>query len=109
MLRVLTQTNQERTTPLGRMTMQESSDLRTNAERITFARLAWHSALELILTFLMLFGVTTIVRWVIGPSVISRLIPQINAELLIVGAAVALLIAGLILSPVGRATGGHMN
>ncbi len=57
----------------------------------------------------MLFGVTTIVRWVIGPSLISHLIPQIDAELLVVGAAVALLIAGLILSPAGRATGGHMN
>src|ERR1700722_16392638 len=61
------------------------------------------------LTFLMLFGVTSIVRWVIGPSPISRMIPQIHAELLIVGATVAILIAGLILSPPGRATGGHMN
>jgi len=47
----------------------------------------------------MLFGVTSIVRWVIGPSPISRMIPQIHAELLIVGATVAILIAGLILSP----------
>jgi len=61
------------------------------------------------LTFLMLFGVTSIVRWVIGPSPISRMIPQIHAELLIVGATVAILIAGLILSPAGRTTGGHMN
>jgi glycerol uptake facilitator-like aquaporin len=95
--------------PLGRMTMHESGNPHTNLERITFARLAWHSALELILTFLMLFGVTTIVRWVIGPSIISRLFPRIGGELLIVGAAVALLIAGLILSPAGRVTGGHMN
>jgi len=63
------------------------------------------SALELLLTFLMLFGVTSIVRWVIGPSPISRTIPQIQAELLIVGSTVAILIAGLILSPPGRATG----
>src|SRR5258705_11926149 len=48
-------------------------------------------------------------RWVIGPSLISRAIPQIHAELLIVGAAVALLLAGLILSPPGKALGGHMN
>jgi glycerol uptake facilitator protein/aquaporin Z len=73
------------------------------------AQLARHSALELILTFILLFGVTSIVRWVIGPSLISRVIPQIDAELLIVGAAVALLLAGLILSPPGRASGGHMN
>ena len=36
--------------------------------------------------FTLLFGVTSIVRWVIGPSLISRVIPQIHAELLIVGA-----------------------
>jgi glycerol uptake facilitator-like aquaporin len=79
------------------------------AERVALAQLARHSALELILTFTLLFGVTSIVRWVIGPSLISRVIPQIHAELLIVGAAVALLLAGLILSPPGRASGGHMN
>ena len=59
------------------------------------------------LTFLMLFGVTSIVRWVIGPSPISRMIPQIHAELLIVGATVAILIAGLILSPAGRKRGAY--
>jgi glycerol uptake facilitator-like aquaporin len=80
-----------------------------NVERLTLARIVRDSALELLLTFCMLFGVTTIVRWVIGPSPISRMIPQIQIELLIVGAAVALLIAGLICSPPGRATGGHMN
>jgi glycerol uptake facilitator-like aquaporin len=79
------------------------------AERVALAQLARHSARELILTFTLLFGVTSIVRWVIGPSLISRVIPQIHAELLIVGAAVALLLAGLILSPPGRASGGHMN
>jgi len=89
--------------------MDESPGPPKEVERVAFARLARHSALELILTFSLLFGVTSIVRWVIGPSLISRLIPQINAELLIVGAAVALLLAGLILSPPGRASGGHMN
>ena len=49
-------------------------------------RILRDSALEMLLTFLMLFGVTSIVRWVIGPSPISRMIPQIHAELLIVGA-----------------------
>ncbi len=78
-------------------------------ERVALARLARHSPLELTLTFILLFGVTSIVRWVIGPSLISRSIPQIEAELLIVGAAVALLLAGLILSPPGKASGGHMN
>jgi glycerol uptake facilitator-like aquaporin len=57
----------------------------------------------------MLFGVISIVRWVIGPSPISRMIPEIHAELLLVGVAVAILIAGLIMSPPGKTTGGHMN
>jgi glycerol uptake facilitator-like aquaporin len=78
-------------------------------ERLSFARILRDSALEFLLTFCLLFGVTSIVRWVIGPSPISRIIPQIQAELLIVGAIVAILIAGLILSPAGRTTGGHMN
>ena len=64
---------------------------------------------ELILTSVLLFGVVSIVRWVIGPSRISRTIPEIHAELCIVGAAVAFLLAGLILSPLGRASGGHSN
>jgi glycerol uptake facilitator-like aquaporin len=67
------------------------------------------SACELLLTFVLLFGVVTIVRWVIGPSAVSRAIPQIHLELLIVGAGVGLLITGLILSPAGRVSGGHLN
>jgi glycerol uptake facilitator-like aquaporin len=89
--------------------MHESSGLPKNAERLGIVRLARDSAIELILTSILLFGVVTIVRWVIGPSPISRAIPGIHAELWIVGAAVALLLAGLILSPPGRASGGHTN
>ncbi len=89
--------------------MQESPALPKHAERLGIVRLARDSAIELILTSILLFGVVTIVRWVIGPSPISRAIPGIHAELWIVGAAVALLLAGLILSPPGRASGGHTN
>jgi glycerol uptake facilitator protein/aquaporin Z len=71
--------------------------------------IAGHSALEFLLTLVLLFGVTTIVRWVIGPSYISDRVPQIHLQLLIVGVAVGVLIAALILSPPGRMTGGHMN
>jgi hypothetical protein len=59
-------------------------------ERLTFARLLRDSALELLLTLFMLFGVTSIIRWVIEPAPISRMIPQIHAELLIVGASVGI-------------------
>ena len=47
--------------------------LTKETERVAFAQLARNSALELILTFMLLFGVTSIVRWVIGPSLISHL------------------------------------
>lgn len=72
-------------------------------------RLARDSAFEFVLTTVLLFGVVTIVRWVIGPSPISRAMPGIHIELMVVGAAVGLLLAGLILSPAGRASGGHTN
>lgn len=48
-------------------------------------------------------------RFVIAPSPISRLVQGIHPELLIVGAAVALLLAGLIISGPGKVSGGHMN
>lgn len=89
--------------------MDQSIALPKNVERAAFTRLARDSAFELILTFVLLFGVATIVRWVMGPSPISRAVPGIHAELWIVGAAVALLLAGLILSPLGRASGAHTN
>jgi glycerol uptake facilitator-like aquaporin len=86
-----------------------TASVNSQGQRVSLARILRDSALELLLTFLMLFGVVSIVRWVIGPSPISQMIPEIHAELLIVGVAVAILIAGLIMSPYGRMTGGHMN
>jgi glycerol uptake facilitator-like aquaporin len=83
--------------------------LPSNPGRVSFGRVARDSVFELILTSVLLFGVVSIVRWVVGPSPISRAIPAIHAELWIVGTAVAFLLTGLILSPPGRASGGHMN
>lgn len=68
-----------------------------------------HSMLELILTSALLFGVTTIVRFVIGDSPISRALPQIHVQLFLVGALVAVLLSLLIISRAGKVTGGHMN
>ncbi len=68
-----------------------------------------HGAYEVLLTTVLLFGVASVVRWVIGSSPISRAIPGIHLELLVVGAVVGLLLAGLILSPLGVASGGHLN
>jgi glycerol uptake facilitator-like aquaporin len=67
------------------------------------------SALECLLTTVLLFGVTTIVRWVTGPSPISAEIPGVHEELVVIGGCVGLLLAGLMVSPVGRASGGHIN
>jgi glycerol uptake facilitator protein/aquaporin Z len=89
--------------------LDQFPELLNKAKRVSVGRLARDSAFELILTSVLLFGVVSIVRWVIGPSPISRTIPGIHAELWIVGAAVAFLLAGLILSPLGRASGGHTN
>ncbi len=86
-----------------------SQDPSDTAEKLPVKRMLQHSALELVLTACLLFGVTSIVRWVIGPSLISRVVPQIWAELAIVGTAVAPLVAALIKSLPGRITGGHMN
>jgi glycerol uptake facilitator protein/aquaporin Z len=61
------------------------------------------------LALVLLFGTTTFVRWVVGPSPISSAIPTVRVRLLIIGAAVGVLLFGLILSPAGRASGGHVN
>src|SRR5260370_20128183 len=68
-----------------------------------------NSGLEVILTSALLFGVTTIVRFVVGASPISRGLPQIHVQLFLVGALVAVLLSGLIVSRPGKISGGHMN
>jgi glycerol uptake facilitator-like aquaporin len=89
--------------------MEPSSNPSKIVASAPLTRLARDSAFEFALTAVLLFGVVSIVRWVIGPSPISRAIPQIHIELVIVGAVVGLVLAGLILSPPGRASGGHTN
>jgi glycerol uptake facilitator-like aquaporin len=61
------------------------------------------------LTLVLLFCVQAIVRWVFGPSPISSSVHGLHAKLVIVGAMVATLLPLLIFSPLGRASGGHMN
>jgi glycerol uptake facilitator-like aquaporin len=68
-----------------------------------------NSGYEAVLTAVLLFGVASVVRWIIGASPISRTFPDIHLELLLVGIVVGLLLAGLILSPLGKASGGHLN
>jgi glycerol uptake facilitator-like aquaporin len=92
--------------------IESKKEMNTSAptvRKLAVGMLALHSVIELVLTFFLLFGITTIVRFVIAPSPISRLLPGIHLKLLIVGAAVALLLAGLIISRPGKVSGGHMN
>src|SRR5437879_7227963 len=57
------------------LTMNESLSQLKEAQHVPLAQLARNTAYELILTFILLFGVTTIVRWVIGPSLILAVDP----------------------------------
>jgi len=61
--------------------VQESPALPKNAERLGIVRLARDSAIELILTSILLFGVVSIVRWVIGlhPSHVRSLGSMLNS------------------------------
>jgi glycerol uptake facilitator-like aquaporin len=68
-----------------------------------------NSMIELMLTCLLLFGITTFVRFVVGPSPISRALPQIHVQLFLVGVLVAVLLSLLIISRAGKVSGGHMN
>ncbi|MBP2704516.1 aquaporin [Microbispora sp. RL4-1S] len=71
--------------------------------------IAINSGLEFLLTFAVLFAVTTITRWVMGPSPIAHAIPGIHLRLLLIGACVGPLMAGLILSRPGKVSGAHTN
>ena len=81
----------------------------STTSQLQFGTLIRNSMLELILTCVLLFGITTIVRFVIGDSPISRALPQIHVQLFLVGALVAVLLSLLIISRAGRVSGGHMN
>lgn len=50
-----------------------TAGVKNQGQRVLLARIVRDSAVELLLTFLMLFGVISIVRWVIGPSPISQM------------------------------------
>src|SRR6201989_644130 len=81
----------------------------STTSQLQLGTLIRNSMLELILTAGLLFGVTTIVRFVVGASPISRALPQIHVRLFLVGALVAVLLSLLIISRAGRVSGGHMN
>ena len=81
----------------------------STTSQLQLGTLIRNSMLELILTAGLLFGVTTIVRFVVGASPISRALPQIHVQLFLIGALVAVLLSLLIISRAGKVSGGHMN
>jgi Major intrinsic protein len=75
----------------------------------TWWTVARSSAAECLLASVLLIAVVTIVRWVAGPSPASAAIHQVHAKLLVIGGCVGLVLAGLILSPPGKASGAHIS
>jgi glycerol uptake facilitator-like aquaporin len=61
------------------------------------------------LTTILLFGIVTIVRWTFGPSTISDHVSSLHGRLAIVGLAVGLLLIAIMVFPLSRTSGAHMN
>jgi glycerol uptake facilitator-like aquaporin len=84
-------------------------DARTSPPSLTRRALVRQTLYEFVLTFVLLFGAATAVRWFVAPSAISRAVGNVHLEVALVGCCVAILVTALILSPLGRVSGGHMN
>jgi glycerol uptake facilitator-like aquaporin len=69
---------------------------------------AWFN--EFVATAILLFAEVVLVRLVFGPNAaVGRAVPDLPARLAVIGTATGLLIAVLIVSPIGRSSGGHIN
>lgn len=69
---------------------------------------AWFN--ELAGTTILLFAAVLVTRWLFGPgSVVADAVSGLPARLTIVGATTGSLLALLIISPIGRSSGGHFN
>ncbi|MFK8909451.1 MIP/aquaporin family protein, partial [Streptomyces sp. YS-3] len=66
------------------------------------------AAVECALTAVMMFVVVTTVRWLLDPGS-PVFIADLRLALGVVGALVAVLLVGLIMSPPGRRSGAHLN
>ena len=69
---------------------------------------AWFS--EFAGTTILLFASVLAARWVFGPhSALASAVPGLPGRMAIVGAAIGAVIGLLIISPLGRSSGGHFN
>jgi glycerol uptake facilitator-like aquaporin len=65
---------------------------------------------EFLGTTALLFTVVTVVRWLFGnDSALARALPGLHLRIALVGLAVGILLWLLIISPLGRSSGGHFN
>ena len=65
---------------------------------------------ELLGTTALLFTVVTVVRWLFGnDSALAHALPGLQLRIVLVGLAVGILLWLLIISPLGRSSGGHFN
>ncbi len=63
---------------------------------------------EFVLTTVLLFLAVTVVRWLRDPGS-ALYIADLNVALAVIGTVSAAILSGLILSPLGKRSGGHMN
>jgi glycerol uptake facilitator-like aquaporin len=65
---------------------------------------------EFLGTTALLFGTVTTVRWVFGnDSALAHTLPTLHVRIAVVGVAVGVVLALLIVSPLGQTSGGHFN
>ena len=65
---------------------------------------------EFLGTTALLFTMVTVVRWLFGEnSALAQAVPGAHLRIFLVGLAVGILLWLLIISPIGRASGGHFN
>lgn len=63
---------------------------------------------EFVLTAVLLFLAVTVVRWLRDPASVLY-IANLDVALVVIGAVTAVTLTGLILTPAGRRSGGHLN
>ncbi|MEU5431900.1 aquaporin [Streptomyces sp. NPDC020719] len=67
-----------------------------------------HAAVEFLLMVAQMFVVVTAVRWLLDPGS-PVFVANLHLALAVIGALVAVLLAALIVSPLGRRSGAHLN
>ncbi|MEV4619449.1 aquaporin [Asanoa sp. NPDC049573] len=70
--------------------------------------LLWRSVDEFVLTTVLLFVAVTVIRWLRHPDS-PLFIADLSTALIVIGGLSGAVLTGLILTPIGRRCGGHMN